>query len=128
MAEETKKAPTEDTSKEAKKEKVIDRTFPEVQPGAVVRVHQEISEINTKGEEKRRIQIYEGTVIARKHGKGVNSTVTVYKMSDGIGVEKIFPLNSPNVKDIEFVKKYKTRRAKLGFIKEKHKRLREIKD
>ena len=108
-------------------EEQIDRTFPEAQPGVVVKVHQEITEINPKGEEKKRIQVFEGTVIARKHGKGINATITVRKISDGIAVEKIYPLHSPNVKKIEPVKKFKVRQAKLGYLRGKHKRLREIK-
>jgi large subunit ribosomal protein L19 len=124
MAEEKK---TEKQPEEKKVEE-IDRTFPEVTSGSVVKVHQEISEINPKGEEKKRIQVFEGTVLARKHGKGINATVTVRKVSGGIPVEKIYPLHSPNVKKIEIIKKYKRRQAKLGYLRTKHKRLREIKD
>jgi len=111
-----------------KEEVVIDRTFPDVQPGRVVKVHQEISETGPKGEEKRRIQVFEGMVLFRKHGREITSTITVRKISGGIGVEKIFPLNSPNVKQIEVVKKLRVHRAKLGYTRTKHKRLKEIKD
>ncbi len=109
------------------KEVKIDRTFPKVQPGTVVRVHQEITELNPKGEEKKRIQIFEGTVLGRKHGKGINATITVYKVSGGVGVEKIFPLHSPTVKKINVIKTQKVRQSKLGFLKSKHKRMKEIK-
>jgi len=108
-------------------ENFVDKTFPEVQPGAVVKVHQEISETNAKGEEKKRIQIFEGVILARKHGKGINSTITVRKVSDGIGVERIFPLNAPSVKKIEFVKKFKVRQAKPAFLKKTHKNIKKIK-
>jgi large subunit ribosomal protein L19 len=109
-----------------KKEKELDRTFPEVKPGCVVKVHHEITDVNPKGEEKKRVQIFEGIVTARKHGKGINATITVRKESGGIGVEKIYPLSLPSVKKIEIIKKWRARRAKLGYLKGKHKRLREI--
>lgn len=105
----------------------IDRTFPEVNPGTIVRVHQEITELNPKGEEKKRIQIFEGTVLERKHGKSVSATITVFKTSEGVGVEKIFPLFAPTVKQIEVVQKNKTRRAKLNYLRKPHKRMQEIK-
>lgn len=104
-----------------------DLTYPEVQPGVVVRVHELITETNSKGEEKVRTQIFEGTVLQRKHGKGINATITVRKVSNGIGVEKIYPLNAPVVKDIEVVKKYRVRRAKLSYIRGSFKKLKEIK-
>ncbi|MDD2758075.1 MAG: 50S ribosomal protein L19 [Patescibacteria group bacterium] len=87
-------------------------------PGMVVKVHQKIKEMNTKGEEKERIQIYEGTIIAAKHGKESGATITVRKISDGIGVEKIFPLQSPVVAKIEVVKQLAVRRAKLHFLRD----------
>ncbi|MFA6537282.1 MAG: 50S ribosomal protein L19, partial [Patescibacteria group bacterium] len=94
---------------------------------AVVKVHQEISETNSKGEEKKRIQVFEGIVIARKHGKGINATITVRKVSEGIGVEKIIPLNAPSIKKIEFVKKFQVRQAKPNFLRKNHKNIKEIK-
>jgi len=118
----------EEKQESPKPEEKIDRTFPDVQPGTTVKVHQEIVELNAKGEEKKRIQIFKGIVLARKHGKGINSTITVRKISDGVGVEKIFPLNSPNVKNIEPVKSIKVRRAKLGYLRGKHKRTHELKE
>lgn len=119
---------TEEKQAAPQSEEKIDRTFPNVTPGTTVKVHQEIVELNAKGEEKKRIQIYEGIVLARKHGEGINATITVRKMSDGIGVEKIFPLNSPNVKKIETVKKIKVRRAKLNHLRGRHKKAHEIKE
>jgi large subunit ribosomal protein L19 len=98
-----------------------------LQPGMIVKVHQKIKETNTKGEEKERIQIYEGTVIAVKHGTGVNATVTVRKMSEGVGVEKIYPIHSPVVEKIEFVRQLKVRRAKPYFIRTYGKKLKEVK-
>lgn len=103
-----------------------DNNFSELRPGVVVKVHQEITDVNPKGEEKKRIQIFEGTIIQRKHGKGINATITVRKISKGFGVEKIFPLHLPTVKKIEVVKKYRARRAKLSFVRTKHRKLKEI--
>lgn len=128
MAEKDTQAKQDQTpAKEEKKEAELDRTFPEVQPGVVVKVHQEITDVNPKGEEKKRIQVFEGTVLARKHGRGINSTITVRKESKGYAVEKIFPLNLPTVKKIEVMKKFRVRRAKLGYLRGKHKKLREVK-
>lgn len=101
--------------------------YPEVQPGKVVRIHQKIKELNPKGEEKERIQVFEGMVIARKHGSERGATITVRKISDGIGVEKIFPLHLPAIEKLEVVKTYKVRRAKLKYLKTSHKKLKEIK-
>lgn len=94
----------------------------ELNPGAVVKVHQKIKELNAKGEEKERIQIYEGTIIARRHGNEQGATITVRKISDGIGVEKIFPIYSPVVDHIEVVKQYAVRRAKLHYLRSGFKR------
>ncbi len=88
-----------------------------LKPGMVVKVHQKIKETNTKGEEKERIQIYEGTIIALRHGTEPGATITVRKVSDGIGVEKIFPIHSPVVAKIEPVKSFVVRRAKLNYLR-----------
>lgn len=87
-------------------------------PGMVVKVHQKIKETNTKGEEKERIQIFEGIIIAAKHGKEPGATITVRKISEGIGVEKIFPLQAPVVAKIEIVKQMAVRRAKLNYLRD----------
>lgn len=89
----------------------------ELQPGAVVKVHQKIKETNTKGEEKERLQIFEGTIIARRHGSEAGATITVRKVSDGVGVERIFPVYSPVVDHIEVVRQYAVRRAKLHYLR-----------
>ena len=85
-----------------------------IRPGDTVRIHQKIQD---KG--KTRIQVFEGVVLARKHGNEAGATFTVRKVVDGIGVEKIFPLYSPLIDKIEIVKRSKVRRAKLYYIREK---------
>ena len=82
--------------------------------GDTVRVHQKIED---KG--KTRIQVFEGLVLARKHGSEAGATFTVRKVVDGIGVEKVFPLYSPLIDKIEITKRSTVRRAKLYFIREK---------
>ena len=96
-------------------------------PGMVVKVHQKIKETNTKGEEKERIQIFEGTIIAARHGSEAGSTITVRKVSEGVGVEKIFPIHSPVVDKIEVVKQLAVRRARLNYLRNPEFR-RKIKD
>jgi large subunit ribosomal protein L19 len=75
------------------------------------------SKIEDKG--KYRLQAFEGLVLARKHGKSASATFTVRKVSDGIGVERIFPLYSPLIDKIETVKRAKTRRSKLYYVRTK---------
>ncbi len=82
--------------------------------GDTVRVSVRIQE---KG--KTRLQAFEGLVIARKHGTEQGATFTVRKISNGVGVERIFPLFSPNIDSVEIVKKSKTRRNKLYFLRDK---------
>ena len=102
--------------------------LPELKPGMTVRIHQKIKELNSKGEEKERIQYFEGIIIAKKHGNEKGATITVKKISDGISVEKIFPINLPSITKIEIKKQTKVRRAKLNFLKGKYnKKLKEIK-
>ena len=89
----------------------------ELKPGMTVRVYQKIKELNSKGEEKERIQYFEGMIIARKHNKETGATITVRKVSDGVGVEKIFPINLPTIAKIEVKKIAAVSRAKLYFLK-----------
>ncbi len=99
------------------------RNHPVFGPGDTVRVHVKIKE-----GEKERIQVFEGVVIARKHG-GVRETFTVRKVSFGIGVERIFPLHSPSIDKIEVVRRGRVRRAKLYYLRKlrgKAARIREL--
>ncbi len=85
-----------------------------IRSGDTVRVHQKIQE---KG--KTRIQVFEGLVIARKHGSEAGGTFTVRATMSGVGVEKVFPLYSPLIDKIEIVRRSKVRRAKLYYIRDK---------
>ena len=98
----------------------------EVRPGMVIKIYQKIKEQNPKGEIKERIQAFEGTVLGCR-GSGVSATMLVRKESFGIGVEKIFPLQLPTITKIELIKKHKARRAKLYFLRDYKKRLKEEK-
>ena len=100
----------------------------ELKPGMTIRVYQKIKELNVKGEEKERVQYFEGIIIAKKHGSEIGATITVRKVSNGVGVEKIFPLNLPTIDKIEIKKQARVRRAKLFFLRRGYKkRLRETK-
>lgn len=85
-----------------------------IKAGDTVRVWNKIQE---KG--KTRLQAFEGLVLARKHGTEAGATFTVRKVSNGVGVERIFPLYSPSIDKIEILKKSSVRRSKLYFIREK---------
>jgi len=85
-----------------------------IHAGDNIRVWQKIKE-----GEKTRLQAFEGLVLSTKHGAEAGATFTVRKVIDGVGVERIFPLYSPIIDSVEFVRKSKVRRAKLYFIREK---------
>ena len=84
---------------------------PQVSVGDTVRVHVKIKEGS-----RERIQVFEGTVIAKKHG-GIEETITVRRISYGVGVEKVFPIYSPSIDHIEVVRSGKVRRAKLYYLR-----------
>ncbi|MEA4955130.1 MAG: 50S ribosomal protein L19 [Pseudoflavonifractor sp.] len=81
--------------------------------GDTVRVHVKIKEGS-----RERVQIFEGIVIAKKHG-GIDESITVRRVSYGVGVEKVFPLHAPTVEQIELVRKGKARRAKLYYLRDR---------
>ncbi|MFH1401432.1 MAG: 50S ribosomal protein L19 [Parcubacteria group bacterium] len=88
------------------------KDLPDIRPGDTVLISQKIKE-----GDKHKAQTFEGLVLARKHGKGISGTITVRKTVLGIGVEKIFPLHSPNIEKIEILRRGKTRRAKLYYLR-----------
>jgi len=88
--------------------------LPEIKPGMVVKVWQKIKE-----GEKTRLQAFEGLILSRKHGNEAGATFTVRKVVDGVGVERIFPMYSPMIDEIEIVRRSKVRRSKLYFVREK---------
>ncbi len=99
----------------------------DVKAGMVIRLWQKIKEKTPKGEDKERLQYFEGTVLARRGGSEPGATITIRKISHGVGVEKIFPLALPTIDKIEFLHKIKTRRAKLFYLKRGYKkRLKKI--
>lgn len=87
--------------------------LPKFVVGDTVKVHVRIQEGS-----KSRIQLFEGIVIARKHG-GVSETFTVRRVSHGVGVERVFPVNSPSVVNVEVIRQGKVRRAKLYYLRDK---------
>ncbi|HLD82026.1 MAG TPA: 50S ribosomal protein L19 [Patescibacteria group bacterium] len=122
----------EDTGKLSSKqdgEVVPQNQYGEIVPGMTIRLYQRIKEKNTKGEEKERVQYFEGMVLARKHGREFGATIRVRKVSNGVGVEKVFPLNLPTITKIEILKKMKrVRRSKLYYLRHGYKkRLKEEK-
>ena len=91
----------------------IRKDIPDFQPGDTVRVFVKVVEGN-----RERLQAYEGLVIARKNG-GIRETFTVRRISYGVGVERVFPVNSPFVEKVEVVRRGKVRRAKLFYLRER---------
>ena len=87
--------------------------LPEINIGDTVRVH-----VLIKEGQRERIQVFEGTVIARKHG-GINETFTVRRVSYGVGVERVFPVHSPKVEKVEIVRRGKVRRSKLYYLRDR---------
>ena len=87
--------------------------LPQFEIGDTVKVS-----VNIREGERERIQIFEGTVIARK-GSGIAETFTVRRVSYGVGVERVFPIHSPNVKEVSIVRKGHVRRAKLYYLRDR---------
>ena len=89
------------------------KEIPAIGIGDTLRIHNRIKE-----GARERIQLFEGTLIARKHG-GISETITLRRISHGIGVEKTFPIHSPNIAKIEVVRRGKVRRAKLYYLRDR---------
>jgi len=102
------------TSKQLKKD------LPDLKSGQTVQVHQKVKE-----GDKERIQVFEGMVIGKSGGTGINATLTVRKVSGGIGVERIFPIHSPTIEKIEVVKTARVRQAKLYHMRAKDIKVKE---
>ena len=104
--------------------KYLKKNVPAVRSGDTVRVHSKVKEGT-----KERVQIFEGLVIAPKHGSSLDGTFTVRKESFGIGVERVFPLHSPKIIKVERTKQSKVRRSKLYFMRDltgKYARLKDL--
>ena len=89
------------------------KELPEMNVGDTVRVHVKIKE-----GARERVQVFEGTIIARKHG-GIEESITVRRLSYGVGCEKVFPVHSPNIVKVETVRRGKVRRAKLYYLRDR---------
>lgn len=94
-------------------EPYLKQDLPKIAPGDTVRAHTKVREAG-----KERIQVFEGFVIAIRNG-GISQTVTLRKISNGVGVERTFPLHSPNVAKFEVIRKGRVRRAKLFYLRDK---------
>jgi len=111
-----------------KSDKTLEEIKNDLRPGMTIRVYQKIKELNPKGEEKERVQYFDGMIIAHKHGRESGATITVRKVTNGVGVEKIYPLNLPTITKIEIQKEAEVRRAKLYYLRSGYnKRLKEKK-
>lgn len=97
--------------------------FPDFAPGDTINVHVKIKEGN-----KERIQQFQGTVIQRRNPGGNGETFTVRKISNSIGVERIFPINSPNIDKIEVIRKGRVRRARLFYLRGRKGKAAKIKE
>jgi large subunit ribosomal protein L19 len=95
--------------------------FPDFGSGDTVKVHSKVVEAH-----KERIQVFQGTVI-QVRGKGTGKTFTIRKISGGIGVERIFPYHSPSIKKIEVVRRGRTRRAKLFYLRQRKGKAAQVK-
>ena len=93
--------------------KYVKEEAPVAKVGETVRVH-----VRVKEGSRERIQVFDGTVIAKKHG-GIDESITVRRVSYGVGVEKVFPLHAPAVEKIEVVRRGKIRRAKLYYLRDR---------
>ncbi|MDP3964513.1 MAG: 50S ribosomal protein L19 [bacterium] len=111
--ESSKETPKSEAKDKAETPKSTTPALPDLKPGMTIRVHQKVTE-----GDKERVQVFEGMIIALKHGRGVNGTMTLRRMASGIGVERIYPLHSPLIVKIDVVKKARVRRSKLYYLRD----------
>ena len=91
----------------------VKQEIPAFEVGDTVRIG-----VNIREGDKERVQMFEGTVIARK-GSGISETFTVRRVSYGVGIERVFPIHSPNVKEVRVIRRGKVRRAKLYYLRDR---------
>jgi len=113
---------------------ILKTDLPDLRSGQSVRVHQKIKEPivdpkkGTVTGYRDRVQMFDGQIIAAKHGRGINATITVRKIASGVGVERVFPIHSPTISKIEVVKDTVARKSKLYYTREgKEAKVKEIK-
>ena len=99
----------------------------QIETGMTIRVHQKIKDVTSKGEEKERVQVFEGLVL-KVGGSKASKSMTVRKVTGGFGVERIYPLALPTIAKIELVKMIKSRRKDIGFMRDSKKRLKEVRN
>ena len=102
--------------------KYMKEELPTMNVGDTVRIHVKIKEGS-----RERIQVFEGTIIARKHG-GIEETITVRRLSYGVGCEKVFPVHSPSIVKVETVRRGKVRRAKLYYLRDRMGKATKVKE
>ncbi|MFH1253487.1 MAG: 50S ribosomal protein L19 [Candidatus Uhrbacteria bacterium] len=95
----------------------------EIKAGMTIRVHERVKDLNAKGEERERIQVFQGMVTGVR-GAGITKTMTIRRENKGFGVEKIYPLSSPVISKIELVKTAQVRRAKLSYLQDPRRRFK----
>lgn len=100
----------------------LKKDAPQFNVGDTVKVYVKIKE-----GERERIQLFEGTVLAKKHG-GIEETFTVRRVSYGVGVERVFPLHSPNVEKVEVVRRGRVRRSKIYYLRDRVGKASKVKD
>lgn len=96
-----------------------------IKPGMTVKVYEKIKDVDAKGQEKERIQVFEGIILAIQKPNTVSGTFVVRKISEGVGVEKIYPINSPLIEKVVPVKQTQVRRAKPYYLRTYKKHLKE---
>ncbi len=108
-------------------EQTATTALPNLRAGMTIQVHQKIEDLTAKGEMRERMQIFEGMVIKTRGGRSTGASFTVRKISNGVGVEKIFPLHLPSIAKIDIVKTASVRHAKIHYVRTSKKQLKDKK-